>query len=95
MSALGAIRLRHSAAPRSYRTDTHALPGRQRLPHPVDAAANTGNALTPLGFLYDDPQVLGVCYLNGNPNLWGQECTLKVANPSRGLPGSSNGGGTE
>jgi Putative Flp pilus-assembly TadE/G-like len=59
--------------------------------------AAAGNGLLPLGFLDQNPDVAGVCYMRETDDtqradLWGTQCDVKIANPSgTWSPGSAGG----
>jgi hypothetical protein len=64
----------------------------------VCATARTGLAeggpgLMPFGLLYDDPEIVAnppICYFDGNPNFWDEECTIKIPKPNdTWTPGNS------
>jgi len=43
--------------------------------------AEAGGDLLPFGLLYNDPNIAGVCYYNGNTDFWNQPCTIKIPKP--------------
>ena len=61
------------------------------------APAMAGNGLLPLGFLDENPNIAGVCYMRETDgteraDLWGNQCDIKIENPSGTWTAGNTGG---